>query len=350
MEVQNRYAEAVPYATRAASPKYEFAALSAELLGRMRLALGQYGEANKAFDMAAASNLGSAKVWKASSLAAEQRFDEAEKRWPRLNELEYGYFDRVSIYLDQGKWDLAIAEARRVAATTAPGTSRYREGFYPLAVAQWARGDSRASQATLKTAAALALASMKSPNSSMGAREDASLAAYVALLSQRMGDDSLAAEVSRRVRGQGKLASHPPVDSLLSILDARQALRRQDPAGAIDLLLPVTDGSELFQVRVALQEAYTAAGQPEKALVQARWLKANRGRAYSEFGGCKWCQQPLNVVDARLADLRVAELLAGQSRAAEAKRELELFDRYWPASVLPDQPRLRRTVLEGTFK
>ena len=350
MEVQNRYSDALPYATRAASPKYEFAPLSAELLGRMRLALGQYAEANKAFDIAIASDLGSAKIWRAASLAAEQRFDEAEQRWPRLNELEYGHFELVSIYLDQGKWDMAIAEARRVAGTTTPGSSRHREGFYPLAVAQWAKGDHKAALATLKVATSLALASMKSANSGMGAREDAGLAAYSALLAQRMGDNKLAAEVIRHVQGQGKVASNPPIGALLRILDARQALQKKEPAKAIDLLLPMVDGTELFQVRVALQDAYTAAGEPEKALAQARWLKASRGRAYSEFGGCKWCQQPLNVSDARLSGLRAAELLVAQSRPAEARRELAFFDRHWPVAILPDQLRLRRTVLEGTFK
>ena len=87
----------------------------------------------------------------------------------------------------------------------------------------------------------------------------------------------------------------------------------------------------------------------DKALVEARWLTANRGRAYSEFGGCKWCQQALNVTDARMASLHAAELLSRQSRPAEAKRELVAFDRYWPVSVLPDQLRLRRAALEGTF-
>lgn len=349
LEVQNRYSEALPYATRAASPKSEFAAISAELLGRMRLALGQYEEADKAFGIAIKSDLGSSKAWRAAGHAAEERFEEAERAWPKLNEIDPGHFERVSIYLDQGKWDLAIAEARQVGATTAPGTSRFREGLYPLAVAQWAKGDHKASLATLKTLSELALESLESAKSNTGARDDASLAAYAGFLAQRMGNTDITAKVVRGIEKREKTSSLPPVGSLLRILTARELRRKGKPADAIAELVPLLDGNELFQTHVALLEAYTDADKFDKALAEARWLTANRGRAYSEFGGCKWCQQALNVTDARLAGLHAAELLGKQSRPAEARRALVSFDRYWPVRVLPDQLRLRRTVLEGTF-
>ena len=349
LEVQNRYAEALPYATRAASTKNEFAAISAELLGRMRLALGQYEEADKAFGMAIISELGSSRAWRAAGQAAQGRFGEAERGWPKPTEIDPGHFQRVSIYLDQGKWDLAIAEARQVGAATTPGTSRFREGLYPLAVAQWAKGDHAASLATLATLSELALASLESPQSNSGARDDASLLAYAGFLAQRMGNGDIAARAIRAIEKGDKTASLPPVGSLLRILAARELQRKGKPSAAVAELVPLLDGNELFQTHVALLEAYTAANDLDKALVQARWIAANRGRAYSEFGGCKWCQQALNVTDTRMANLHAAELLGRQSRFAEAKRELASFDQHWPASVLQDQLRLRRVALEGTF-
>lgn len=349
LEVQNRYSEALPYATRAASPKSEFAAISAELLGRMRLALDQYEEADKAFGMAIKSGLGSSKAWRAAGRAAEERFEEAERAWPKPNEIDPGHFERVSIYLDQGKWDLAIAEARQVGATTAPGTSRFREGLYPLAVAQWAKGDHQASLATLKILSELALESLESAKSNTGARDDASLAAYAGFLAQRMGNTDIAAKAIRGIEKREKASSLPPVGSLLRILTARELRRKGKPSDAIAELVPLLDGNELFQTHVALLEAYTDAGKLDKAVAEARWLTANRGRAYSEFGGCKWCQQALNVTDARMAGLQAAELLSKQSRLAEARRELVPFDRRWPMHLLPDQLRLRRAALEGTF-
>ena len=349
LEVQNRYAEALPYATRAASPKNEFAAISAELLGRTRLALGQYQEADKAFGMAIRNGLGSSKAWRASGYAAQNRFDEAERAWPKPSEIDPGHFERVSIYLDQGKWDLAITEALQVGATTAPGTSRFREGLYPLAVAQWAKGDHKASLATLETLSDLALGSLESAQSNTGARDDASLAVYAGFLAQRMGNAEIAAKVIRGIEKKQKASSLPPVGSLSRILAARELRRKGKPSEALAELVPMLDGNELFQTHVALLEAHTDAGNLDKALVEARWLTANRGRAYSEFGGCKWCQQALNVTDARIASLHAAELLSKQSRPAEAKRELASFDRYWPERVLPDQLRLRRAALEGTF-
>ena len=349
LEVQNRYSEALPYATRAASPKNEFAAISAELLGRMKLALGQYQEADKAFGMAIRNGLGSSKAWRAAGYAAQGRFDEAERAWPKPAEIDPGHFERVSIYLDQGKWDLAIAEARQVGATTAPGTSRFREGLYPLAVAQWAKGDHKASLATLKTVSELALESLESAQSNTGARDDASLAVYAGFLAQRMGNEDIAAKVIRGIKEKQNASSLPPVGPLLRILTAREIYRKGKPSDALAELVPLLDGNELFQTHVALLEAYTDAGSLDKALVEARWLIANRGRAYSEFGGCKWCQQALNVTDARMAGLQAAELLGKQSRLAEARRELASFDRFWPERVLPDQLRLRRAALEGTF-
>ncbi|KAF1716492.1 hypothetical protein CSC74_11790 [Pseudoxanthomonas yeongjuensis] len=350
LEVLNRYSEAVPYVTRATSPKYEFAPLAAELLGRMKLALGNYAEADKAFGMAIKSGLGSSKAWRAAGYAAQERFDEAERAWPRPAEIDSGHFERVSIYLDQGKWDLAIAEARQVESTTLPGTSRFREGLFPLAVAQWAKGDHQASLATLETLSALALKSLESAQSNTGARDDASLAAYAGLLAQRMGNGDIAAKAIRGIQKREKTSSLPPVGSLLQILMASEPQRKDDPSAVIAELAPLVDGNELFQTHVVLLETYADAGSLDKALVEARWLTVNRGRAYSEFGGCKWCQQALNVTDARMASLRAAELLSKQSRPAEARRELASFDRHWPVRVLPDQLRLRRTALEGTFK
>ena len=349
LEVQNRYSEAVPYVTRAVSPKSEFAAISAELLGRINLALGQYQEADRAFGMAIGSRLGSSKAWRAAGYAAQERFVEAELAWPKASEIDPGHFERVAIFLDQGKWDPAIAEAREVATRTVPGTSRFREGIYPLAVAQWAKGDHEASLATLKTVSTLALESLAAAQSNAGARDDASLAAYAAFLAQRMGNGELAATVIAAIEKREKTASLPPVGSLLRILKARELRRTGNPSAAIAELVPLLDGAELVQTHVALLEAYTDAGNLDKALAEARWLSAQRGRAYSEFGGCKWCQSSLNVADARIAKLHAAELLVRQSRLAEARRELASFDRYWPLRVLPDQLRLRRVTLEGTF-
>jgi putative peptide modification system cyclase len=350
LEVRNRYAQAIPYATRAASQRYEFGPISSELLGRMRLAQAEYGAAKRAFEAAAEAGLGSAKVWRAVNLASQQRFDEAMAGWPRSDELQVAYFERASMHLDQAQWTEALAEARGIHAGTTPGTSRFRQGLYPLAIAEWASGDDAAALATLDQLITLALASLDNGQSSANERADASLAAYAALLAQRIGSADRVARVVGRLRARPDLASMKPIDSLLAVLEAGKLRRAGDAQGALATLTPlIKDGDEQFQARVALMETSAEAGNIDDALSHARWLVGKRGRAYSEHGGCNWCPQALNVMDTRLARLRAAELLAAEGRRAEARRELQAFDQAWPQTRLGTQLRLRRVAVESTF-
>ena len=158
-------------------------------------------------------------------------------------------------------------------------------------------------------------------------------------MKEMMGNGDIAAKVIRGIEKKQKISSLPPIGSLLRILAARELDRKGKPSDALAELVPLLDGNELFQTHVALLEAYMDDGRLDKALGEARWLIANRGRAYSEFGGCKWCQQALNVVDARMASLQAAELLSKQSRLAEARREQASFDKYWPERALTVKPR-----------
>jgi hypothetical protein len=132
------------------------------------------------------------------------------------------------------------------------------------------------------------------------------------------------------------------------VLEAND-LRMAGKAGqAVARLEPLIDGSEPFQAHAALLDAYKAVGNEEKALAQATWLAGHRGRAYSELG-CSWCQQALNVVDTTLGRLLAAELLVSMGRSAEARDQLQKFDKQWSTADLPDHLRVRRTELLAAF-
>ncbi len=309
LEVQNQHVQASEFASRAAVMQSEFASLSFELLGRLRLAQEQRQEAWKAFEAAAERSLPSARVWQAIWHAVSEDFDAADKAWPADSLLNLTHFDRVSIYLDRGNWEGAVQEARRVEVRAREDDARYRQSQIPLAIALWAAGDIAAAKAQLQKAAELALVSVDVPTSVMDQRDDAVVALVAALLSQRIGDAQLAQRVSGTLKDKkhAGLVAMQPVKSLLVVLGARQELLNGEPFRAIAALEEVLDGGEPFQAHVALLEAHLMAGQMQDALREAKWIASRRGLAYSEYG-CAWCQQGLNVVDARLARAHVKAL------------------------------------------
>ena len=307
LEVRNRFDEGADFAVVGTSKKADFPAFASEVLGRMHLARGRYADADRAFQQAVGIGLPSAKVWIANSRAVRREFALAEGAWPTAGELKVEYFDRATIYLDQGRWDDALAEVRRVRANSRPGSSRYRQGLYPLAVALWAKGDNVAALEQLEQAVGLSLEALDEPVNAAVARADASVALYAALLGQRMGRNRLATVVLTRLEKDPSIAGLHPVAQIIQVVEARQQLLAGHPDEAIRHLLPLLDGTEPFQSRVALMEGYLSTGEVKRAQEQVAWLASNRGRAYSEFGACGWCQQPLNVLDTHQGVLRSAK-------------------------------------------
>ncbi|MBO9715762.1 MAG: putative peptide modification system cyclase [Pseudoxanthomonas sp.] len=323
LEVHNSYGQALDFASRAAVKQSEFAQVSMELLGRLRLARGEFDEARRILSSAGDTGTPGMRIWQVAALAAAGDFAAAEKLWPSDDQLKLTYFERVSMYLDEGKWRLARAEADRVHARAVKDAARFRQSYLPLAVALWAMGDADTSKQVLRSAVDAALTAARQPTSGMDQRDDATLALHAALLAQRMGDPSPAAAVSAALKENDRLASIQPVKSLATVLAARRLILAGKPNEAIASLNAIVDGTEPLQARVALMEAYMAAGEADAALAQARWLAGNRGRAYAEYG-CAWCQQALNVVDARLAERHATALAAAAGDRDVLERRLEM--------------------------
>jgi len=345
---RNRYADGLVAVQRANSTKNPAYAQTQRLLGDFLLANERYSESERAQTIALAQGVKAAAIRKVMIYAAQGRFTEAEKAWQRVRVArDTGVrFDRVSLYLDQGDWQAAIREAKLLSTYPQPGTVAARSALYPLAVSEWFGGNRQQALQTLDELFKSALASVEAPRSNSDAVADAYVAISGALLAQRMGDRARSRRVLQALDKQPGLRKVAPVSELLEVLRAGEALLDKKPDLAIAQLKELLAGNPPYQARALLLSAYLAAGKVDEASTQADWLGSHRGRAYVEQG-CGWCQQPLNVVDTTLGKLSVAELLARQGRAGEAREQLQAFDRRWPLATLPDHLRVRRTAVDA---
>ncbi|WP_115046341.1 putative peptide modification system cyclase [Xanthomonas arboricola] len=301
LEVRNRYNEALVYAKRAASSRYDFDPLSLELVGRMQLALGKTREALATFRSARSSGLASAAVWEAVTLAVMGDFQGAHAIWPAEDRLDVAYFDQVSIYLDEKRSGKALSEIERLSGAIDHTSTRYRQSLVAKAATQYAQGDHAAALATINETFPAALSSIATSGAGVTQRSDAVVAASLALLSQRLGHTVAANTVLQALTARPELAKMPSVAEQILLLRARAALLEGHANEAVQLLMPHLDGTEAYQYHVVLKEAYLALDDKNAASTETRWLKNAHGRAYAEFGGCGWCQQPMNVFDAAMA-------------------------------------------------
>lgn len=135
---------------------------------------------------------------------------------------------------------------------------------------------------------------------------------------------------------------YPLVDDLAVILRAEQERRSGRPDRAMEMLVKILDGKELYQARVAMMHASADSGRFEDLLTHAKWLESNRGRAYIEFNG-RYVLQSMNAVDSNAARLYKALALRELDRPAEAKKALAEFDAIWEPGTLPAYLRDLRT-------
>lgn len=343
MFARNRFAEGLPYAKRAAAAQYEFAPLAKDLVGQYQLAMGNYDEARSAFGNAVSEGVGGASVRAASTDAAQLRFDGVQKLL--VGSRSGDDFEYATFYMDTGQWTKARAEAETIAREAGAQSSFGRSAALPVAVAAWMQGHEKEALTRLRDIGQQAIDAAVAPSASHGtALDDAYLGISAGILAQRLGEGRLAADIIRRLEPNKALLESPSISDLLDVLKANQARMAGDNEDAIASLERMVRGNARFQARVALMDAYIAAGKPEAALEQARWIADHRGLAYIEFG-CSWCQQPLNVVDTTLTRLRAAELLAQLGKREEVDRQLAAFDRQWPRDTLPGYLRVRRDAL-----
>ncbi|KAB8192507.1 putative peptide modification system cyclase, partial [Lysobacter maris] len=336
---ENRFAEALPHALAGAVDQNPLKGMDFDTVGRIRLAMEAYPQAEAAFTRSLEESGGSSQRRLVSTAAAQRHFEKAESEARRLDLAnEDHYIEKTSLAIDQGKWKQALELSQasvRVLKNTSGLAGRYLK--VPVALSHWLAGDADAARATLHAAAEASLA-LNKEGFNADAEDDATTALGAALILQRMGDADGARRIVESLARNEKLMRLPVVAELASVVKAEALRRAGEPEQAVALLRPLVSGRERYQTRVALMEAYADAGQIPQALEQARWLQQRRGLAYGELT-CGGCLQALNVLDSNLAMRREAELLRGQGKDDEAERKLQDFNRLWPVEALPDHLR-----------
>lgn len=345
MNSQNRYAEALEYAKRNAASQNELRSLGLDETGRAYLGMQQYESAARAFDQAIASGSTASIRRRAAVDAATRRLPQARTRLDSVpNSNPYAFFEKISVELDAGNWHAADRNSSDVLGLVqSEGGFTARVFLVPRAITKWYAGESPDSLRYARIAADEALASLRQPRD-VYAEQDVGLALASALVALRQGDKALATKVLAFVADNERLLSMPQVRQLVGIVRAEQARLAGREKDAVKILEALSGGAELYQLHVALLDAYEATGQIDKALEQARWLQASRGVAYieSSFGQCL---QALNVTDSNASLLREALLLDRSGDKAGARRVLAQFDRLWPANTLPHHLRVKRSSL-----
>ena len=342
---ENRFAEAIPFAQRNASPQNELASLGYDLAGRAHLGLEQYQLAARALDQSLARGYSSSLRRRVMVDAAQRNFDRVRRLLAKLPiDDRHAHLERMSLAVDQAQWTEAQTVSRS-ALTMVSKESGYDSRLFlmPAAVADWLAGDSASALRNAQLAVDKALSAL-AQGYDADAQDDTALALSAALLAQRLGDRSTARKVLAELQHQTKSMSVPSIAELAAVVRAEDARLSGRPLEALKLLQQFVAGHERYQTHVALREAYADAGDNSAAIEQSQWLQRRRGLAYIELE-CGHCLQTLNVADSNIAVLRESELLSRSGKSAEARKVLARFDRLWPAETLPVYLRKRHSAV-----
>jgi putative peptide modification system cyclase len=179
MFMDNRFNEAVQFASAALVPQNATPSIDYDILGRAHLAMGNLTAATKAFDNAISRGYDSALRRRAVVDASHRKFTEA---WDHLAKVplddRHGYLERASVSIDEGKWD----QARRYASTglemaRKAGGVDSRAFLLPAAVAEWRSGSKEAALSHVRSAADQALGALRAGKGiTPDAQDDAEIA------------------------------------------------------------------------------------------------------------------------------------------------------------------------------
>ncbi|QDH71368.1 putative peptide modification system cyclase [Marilutibacter alkalisoli] len=343
----NRFSEALPFANRATSLKYELIGNSFDQLGRVKLGLEDFEGAGSAFDQALTLGNRSSLRRRANVEAAQYNFPAAEKL---LEEAPVGdavsSLDRISIAMDKGKCTVANETAKRALTPKSEVPAQYLRALQiSAATVEWLCGDA---QVAAKSARSVMRDAMDAAEASspVEAPDDIGIALIAGLLLQRLDDDAPVDGLIDRLEKSRVVEQHDYLRELRSVLLAEWDRKQGRYRRALERLEPLVTGYERYQTRQALLEAYAETKRLDLALEQVTWLAEHRGLAYLEQG-CAQCQQALNVADSNLSLLRAAELLESEGHDDRARQYLARFDEIWPPQVLPPHLRTRRSALRA---
>lgn len=309
----------------------------AYLAGNLHLALNEYDPALRAFEQAESLGVRGTKLEYVHAYAARRQYEQATRiaglqtlTGSMANDIEARQV-QVNLALDQGRLQEAERLARTIleqtlAADVSALTRSSQEGTH-LMLRSYLRDRAFADDLrdyTRRQTARLAEADR------LEQRHVVMQLLASGWMAARSGDPASAAGTADAVRTHPSITDYPGNTSMLRMVDAEVAMAQGKPGQAVELLSgPVARDEGLYLERSVLMRAQAAQGQWAAALEHARWLAANRGRAFAEFDALGLLR-PANLIENNLA-LHAASRFArelGQASAAE-KAQAE-FAAAWP--------------------
>jgi putative peptide modification system cyclase len=329
--IANDYPQAISASKATLAPQNPYQTISRFFLGNLYLGEEKYGEALKSYTEAVKGGIIRTE-YLAAAYAAKREFAEAD-HWLKQSKpsgVATGdldtYVNRIAIKVDEGKWGDAygvLSDARHQAAAVG---SRGITQFALIHLSLQSLTSPDRLKPELTSYVASVNAAMRT-EPSVNKEDNEFRLAFAAYLAARNGDGPLAKSIiDGLVVGDGGLVA---TANMYKIAQAELALTSGNPAQAIRVLRPLTDGTELFLTHVALLDAYKASKNHAAATSEAKWLAAHRGRAYSEYS-VQWITTAFNVAESDLASLDLAELSIQAGNKDQARKELVTFYKAWP--------------------
>ncbi len=300
--LENRYAEAEPYARAASAPQAPLRAYPIGYMGWIQLATNRYDEALRSFMLSEQLTGRTASDTRADVLIAQRRYKDAQAVLAQLpkgrDELQTIMYQRVRVLLAADQDD-CTGMNDALASEVAPSESVDFQTHVLLMHVVVDTACERADPAALSAVSEQLLPLLKdidNPNLSERVLRLLSLA----YLAQRQGDFARADALLRAHAALIKAQKSPVVGKWHAVVLAMQQLGRNQPAQAESLLRPLLDGTEPVQARVVLRDVQRRLGNAESFHEQNEWLFAHRGQAIAEPAAMQ-LMQPLSVHDT-LAD------------------------------------------------
>ncbi|MDO5610351.1 MAG: putative peptide modification system cyclase [Pseudomonadota bacterium] len=326
---RNRFAEAISMMQAAINPHNPMLARIHLEIGKSQLGLQHWNEADTSLAKAYSLGLGNAMAYKARVAAARGNYAMAARL---QNESDADAMEHALLALARADWAKARAQADKFADAddSSAGIMR-RSAWLVAASAESQMGQREAALHLAHKVNADALQRLRSECCAMAL----DLAADISLsaeLAARIGDTRLLGPSIEALAMYPQLRRYDQVEEMAALLEGRRRLALGDAAGVMALLSHDTQGAERYQTHVLLLEAARMRGDDQRALAEARWLQANRGRAWMESGAYA-STQALAIIDSILAIKSEAELLDASDPSAAAAARMR-FQQAWPSVAL----------------
>ena len=291
-------------AGRVAASKEPLRFVGRDLVGRIHLTRGQFGQATAAFAEAERISGSSPGRRHAAALAAQGQTDAAlamlQKRAREAPGDPLLHIEWTAALLDARQAEAAVRVARDGLALTGSTPNEVISG--PLQIGEFAARFATTDVPSRRELQAFTEQMLEAAeHAGAGERDDlVGIALAAARLGQRFAQQPVASAALKRLEAVAARSGHPRSLALLAVVQADQWRLAGDPARALAQLRPLDEATDVVQWHVAMRDALAASGDVSGAAAQARWLSAHRGKAYADPVGAQ-AFVVINVVDVPLA-------------------------------------------------